>query len=64
MRLRPPFTNDAKMSEWVRRLNGIPGLDIQPAHWTKRPSFDMDVLADPAPRDSFQHAMEWFWNQL
>ena len=36
MRLRPPFTDDAQMSEWARRLNEIPGVEIRPEDWTRR----------------------------
>ena len=64
MRLRPPFTDDARMSEWVRRLNEVPGVEIRLEDWSRRPSFDMEVLGEAVARASFEVAMEWFWRQL
>lgn len=64
IRLRPPFTEDPCMSEWTERLNEIPGLNIRPEDWSRRPAFDMEALVNPAVRASFESAMKWFWSKL
>ena len=46
------------MGEWVRRLNEIPGVEIRPEDWSRRPSVDVDVLGDAGARASFEGAME------
>jgi hypothetical protein len=57
MRLRPPFNDDAYMSEWARMLNEIPGLNIRPEDWSRRP-FEMEVMVNPTVRTSFENAMK------
>jgi len=42
------------------RLNRVPGIDVKPEAFSRRPSFDLLLLRDPDALAAFFSAMEWF----
>jgi hypothetical protein len=45
------------------RLNEVPGVALDPSELEVRPSFALELLAEPASRERFQAAMEWAFAQ-
>jgi hypothetical protein len=60
----PPFDSDATRLELVSRLNEIPALKLGPDAITRRPAFDLQLLADSATLSTFENAIEWAVGQI
>lgn len=45
------------------RLNRIPGVDLPAAKIELRPTFPLEVLADPHAMELFTDAIDWFHQQ-
>ena len=57
---RPPFDSEILRSELRERLMRVNGLTIRPDALRKRPSFRLDLLADPDNVALFIEALAWF----
>lgn len=64
LRDRPPFDDVALREEFRARLNAVPGIDLPATRIDKRPSFPIEVLTEPAPREQVVDALRWFVAQL
>jgi gamma-glutamylcysteine synthetase len=61
---KPPFGDDKKLEELLRRLNEIPGVDI-PAHRINGiPTFPLSLLKDEAALDQFLEVFNWFVKEV
>jgi hypothetical protein len=59
--LRPPFDDLGLRSEFLARLNAIPGVSIPDDAVTRRPAIELSLLAaEPAALQSFKNALDWF----
>jgi hypothetical protein len=59
MSKQPPFADEAKRLELLRRLNGIAGIALPADGITRRPTFRLSVLvAEPALK-AFLDVLEW-----
>ncbi|MFG0335961.1 MAG: hypothetical protein ACF8TS_21595 [Maioricimonas sp. JB049] len=56
---RVPFRNMALRRELADRLQQIPGVSIPDDGLTRRPSFDLALLEDPAALQTFFDAFDW-----
>jgi hypothetical protein len=60
---KPPFDDEARRRELLNRLVAIPGVEIPPDAISRRPSFDMKHLVDPANLQCFFSAFDWAFQQ-
>ena len=56
---KPPFSDESMRSELLRRLNSIPGVDIQEDKLSGKPKFPISVLTDKGAMDLFKQTFEW-----
>ena len=56
----PPFDQDSKKLELVRKLNEIPDVDLPADSISKRPAILLTTLAAPGSLQTFFIAVEWF----
>ncbi|HSH95481.1 MAG TPA: hypothetical protein VK968_15165 [Roseimicrobium sp.] len=61
---KPPFENEAKRLELLRRLNEIPGVSLQPDVITRRPGISLSLLKDDATMKLFIAVFEWFMCEI
>lgn len=61
---RPPFEAVGLREELRRRLNDVPGIQIDETEVELRPSFPLSVLADSAARERFCSTIEWALAQV
>jgi hypothetical protein len=59
LKTRPPFNNEAKRLELLKRLNAIPGVSIPSEAIARRPSIQLSQLKDPDSLKLFLDAMDW-----
>ena len=57
---KPPFDDQAKRRELLRRLNEIDGVRLPADALSERPSIPLQVLSDDARRTKLLQVMEWF----
>ena len=58
---RPPFDDVGLRREFLRRLNGIPGVSISEDAVTRRPKIPLGLLAsEPQVLDAFKCVLDWF----
>ena len=56
---RPPFEDETLRREFLRRLNQVPGLELPADSISRRPTFDIMLLADPSASARYRDAIEW-----
>ena len=61
---KPPFEEEAKRLELLRRLNAIDGVSIPADAITRRPAIPLAVLADAERVTEFLGVFEWFIHQV
>jgi alkylated DNA nucleotide flippase Atl1 len=64
MSSRAPFDEPELRDALRLRLNRVRGIDIEGDRLFKRPSFSVEVLADPDARSSVAESLEWFVSEL
>lgn len=64
MLLRPPFESEELRLKLLRRLNAIPGVNIDEDQITKYPSFPFSALADKENFNQFLAAFDWYVEQV
>ncbi|MEU6715461.1 DUF262 domain-containing protein [Nonomuraea sp. NPDC046802] len=57
---KAPFDDLACRQEFLKRLNGVPGVDIPGKAISRAPSFPTALLADVAMWDMVQACLDWF----
>jgi hypothetical protein len=62
--VRPPFDDEAKRREMLRRLNEIPGVAIPIDAITRRPRVLLPVLAEGDNLTRFFAVFEWFLGEI
>lgn len=61
---RPPFDQLSYRQQLMDRLNQIPGIDLPADKVDKRPSFALDVLAEPGSMRQFLAVYDWFMEEI
>lgn len=64
MKARPPFDDDSKRLEFLRRINEVGGVHVPESAVGRRPSFYLDRLTEAAPRETFEKALDWLLTQI
>lgn len=62
--MRPPFDDEAKRRELLRRLNEIEGVNFAENAISRRPKIPLSVLSDDARMKKFLGALDWFASQV
>lgn len=64
LRVRPPFDDEALRLELLRQVNLLSGATLPPDSITRRPSFALSVLEDPAVLSQFLETLDWVLAQI
>ncbi|PPH08686.1 hypothetical protein C5C33_04855 [Rathayibacter sp. AY1H3] len=64
MRSRSPLDSVTLRQALLSRLNAVSGVDLPADRLEKRPSFDLEVLADRTARLQLVEVLEWFMSEL
>jgi hypothetical protein len=64
MQLKPPFDNELKRLEVLRRLNEIPGIKISDRDITKYPSVPLSAFNDEAALNQFLETLDWLVREV
>ncbi|MBX9585526.1 MAG: hypothetical protein K2X87_34905 [Gemmataceae bacterium] len=64
MRDKSPFSDPGKRSEFRTRLTAVPGVTLQGDRLDKLPTFPLTALTDPAARQEFFAALDWWAEQV
>ncbi len=64
MARRTPFEDEALRRQLLDKLNSIEGVDIPSEKLDKRPSFQLELLADSAAMASFLRTLDWWFGEL
>lgn len=56
----PPFDNDSKRLELLRKLNEIPGIEFPENAISKKPSTQLDIFRDERNLKKLLTILEWF----
>lgn len=64
MQSKPPFDQDSKRLELLRRLNEIPGIDLPDDAIARRPSIPLSILAKPQVLEKFLETLDWFTEEV
>lgn len=59
MQLKPPFDDELKRLEFLRRLNEIPGVTIPDKAIDKYPSISLSTLNNKAALNQFLETLDW-----
>jgi hypothetical protein len=59
-----PFADEEKRRELLAKLNALPGVRIEAASLSRRPSFRLAVLATESARSGFLDACDWFVDEV
>jgi hypothetical protein len=62
--MKPPFKEEARRRELLRRLNEVEGIELPEDAITRRPSIPLAVFADDVRLAEFLGVMGWFVAQL
>ncbi len=60
----PPFDQEEKRREWLKRLKGIDDKALSADSLNRRPNFPLAALADEKKFQQFVETMEWVIKQL
>lgn len=58
-----PFADESLRAAYLERLNAIPGIQLVPDAYTKRPSIPLELLADPTRIEAFLAVVQWALSQ-
>jgi hypothetical protein len=61
---KPPFSDERRRMEILRRLNEIPGIAIPEGSVSRRPNVALDVLARDGNMDRFLAVFDWFLDEV
>jgi hypothetical protein len=61
---KPPFDDESKRLELLKRLNAIPGVQIPSDGITRRPSIPLDILAAPSAMKPFLATLDWVLEEI
>lgn len=61
---KPPFDDEARRQEWLRRLNSVDGVNLPEDAIDRYPSIPMTILAGEPRLKGFLDAMDWFVAEL
>jgi hypothetical protein len=61
---KPPFDDESKRLELLKRINETPEVNIPPDGITRRPSIRLDVLAKPEAMERFLGALDWALEEI
>ena len=64
LKVRPPFDDEGKRLELLRRLNEIPGVVIPPDGIGRRPSIRLETLAAPEHTQRFLEVLAWTLQEI
>ncbi|MBI4344100.1 MAG: hypothetical protein HY555_00770 [Euryarchaeota archaeon] len=64
MKTRPPFDNDSKRLELLRRLNEIPGITIPTDAITRRPKIPLSSLRNATSLSQFLETLDWVLQEI
>jgi hypothetical protein len=64
MQSRPPFDDETRRLELLRRLNGIPGVALPEDSITRRPGIPLSTLQDEAVLAQFLTVLEWVVREI
>jgi hypothetical protein len=64
MRSRPPFDDEARRSELLRRLNEIPDIALPEDSITRRPSIPLSALQDEPVLEQFLAVLDWVVQEI
>ncbi len=64
IRLKPPFSNELKRLEVLRRLNEIPGVTIPDETIAKYPSIPLSLLNNEAALNQLLETLDWFVQEV
>ena len=61
---KPPFDNQSKRKELLKRLNAISGISLPESKIDKRPSFSIDALKQNDNLDEFLKICDWMIGEI
>jgi len=61
---KPPFETEAKRRELLAKLNQIPGINLPPDSFDRRPSVKLEALVDEQRLTKFIGVLDWFREQI
>ena len=64
MRTRPPFDDEEKRLELLRRLNEVPGISLPADAITRRPSIPLGKLSDEDALSQFLAVFDWYVEEV
>jgi hypothetical protein len=64
MAAKPPFDDEERRRELLRRLNEIPGVELSPDAVAKFPSIRLSTLKEEAARHHFLAALDWTVDEI
>ena len=64
MHTKLPFSDELKRSEFLRRLNEIPGITIPDKAIDKYPSISLSTLNSEIAREQFRETLDWFVQEV
>ncbi len=64
MQTRPPFDDESRRMELLRRLNEIPGVDIPPDAISRYPSVPLSALEDQVTLSEFLEVLDWVVSEI
>lgn len=59
LRKKPPFDDENKRQELLRKLNQIDGINLPSDSIDRRPSFSLSVLTDDEAFEQFKKIINW-----
>ena len=62
--IKPPFNDEDKRRELMRRISEATGLELRDYHLDKRPAIELARLAEPERMSNFLNAMDWFVSEV
>jgi hypothetical protein len=64
MQNRPPFNDEAKRLELLKRLNAVPGVNIPVEAITKFPNIRLSTLKDATALQQFLEVLDWVVQEI
>jgi hypothetical protein len=61
---KPPFDDEAKRRELLKRLNEIEGVNFPADAITKRPPIALQLLSDDGRLTKLLQAIDWFVDEV